>query len=134
MMYLRITCRIASSFLMPLSISLSTSFLNWINSSAIAVLITVRGAAQVYDEPVARNSKRLPVKANGEVRFRSVLSNKMSGILPMSSLISVFSSGVIFLSLTRSSKESSMADRVEPVNTDMTAGGASCAPKRCEFD
>ena len=27
-----------------------------------------------------------------------------------------------------------MADRVEPVNTDMTAGGASCEPSRCEFD
>ena len=52
----------------------------------------------------------------------------------MSSLMSVFSSGVIFLSLTLSSIESSMSDRVEPAKTDITAGGASCAPRRCELD
>ena len=52
----------------------------------------------------------------------------------MSSLISVFSSGVIFFSLTRCSSESSTADSVEPVKTDITAGGASWAPSRCEFD
>ena len=36
--------------------------------------------AQLADEPTARNSKRLPVKANGDVRLRSVLSTMISGI------------------------------------------------------
>ena len=31
--------------------------------------------AELASEPTARNSKRLPVKANGEVRLRSVLSS-----------------------------------------------------------
>ena len=35
-------------------------------------LMSIMAAAQLADEPAARNSKRLPVKANGEVRLRSV--------------------------------------------------------------
>ena len=35
---------------------------------------TVIGAEEFADEPTALNSNLLPVKANGEVRLRSVLS------------------------------------------------------------
>jgi hypothetical protein len=35
------------------------------------VFITVLGQAEVAEDPTARNSNLLPVKANGEVRFRS---------------------------------------------------------------
>ena len=45
----------------------------------------MRALAQLADEPAARNSKRLPVKAKGEVRLRSVLSMSNSGICGMSS-------------------------------------------------
>ena len=48
---------------------------------------------QLAEEPTALNSNLLPVKANGEVRFLSVLSNKISGILPMPNFKTVFSSG-----------------------------------------
>ncbi len=44
---------------------------------------TVIGAAQLVKEPTALNSNLLPVKAKGEVLFLSVLSNKISGILPI---------------------------------------------------
>ena len=45
-----------------------------------AALSTIMAAAQLAEEPTARNSKRLPVKANGEVRLRSVLSSSSVGI------------------------------------------------------
>ena len=42
--------------------------------SATTVLSTVFGSAQETEEPGARNSNLLPVKANGDVRLRSVAS------------------------------------------------------------
>ena len=39
------------------------------------------GAAEFAEEPTALNSNLLPVKANGEVLFRSVLSKSKEGIL-----------------------------------------------------
>ena len=38
--------------------------------------MTIMDAAQLADEPAARNSNRFPVNANGEVRFLSVLSQE----------------------------------------------------------
>ncbi|MNI25806.1 hypothetical protein D3C73_794820 [compost metagenome] len=81
LMYLRTTFKIARSFLMPFLICLSTSVLNSINCAATIAFNTVIGKAEFAEEPTARNSNLLPVKANGEVRFRSVLSNFNSGTL-----------------------------------------------------
>ncbi len=44
---------------------------------------TVIGLEEFAEEPTALNSNLLPVKAKGEVRFLSVLSNKIEGILGM---------------------------------------------------
>ena len=46
------------------------------------VFITVIDSAQFAEEPTALISNLFPVNANGEVLFLSVLSNKISGILP----------------------------------------------------
>ena len=69
------------------------------------------GPPQLADDPTARNSKRFPVNAKGDVRLRSVLSNMISGILPTFNFNSVFSSGLIFRSLTFSTNSSSIPDK-----------------------
>ena len=51
---------------------------------AIAELRAIIAEAQFDEEPGARNSKRLPVKAKGDVRLRSVLSIIRSGICGIS--------------------------------------------------
>ena len=43
----------------------------WSNASARMVLMVTMGPAIDCSEPGARNSNRLPVKANGLVRLRS---------------------------------------------------------------
>ena len=58
----------------------SMSFSRTSIPSATAVLIQVIGNETESFEPAARNSNLLPVKANGEVRLRSVLSLSRSGI------------------------------------------------------
>ncbi|MNE83701.1 hypothetical protein D3C80_1805390 [compost metagenome] len=85
----------ASSFFMSFSsIKVSTSFLKSINCFATIEFKVVIALAQFAVEPTALNSNLLPVKANGEVLFLSVLSNKTSGIFPTTfNLRSVFSSG-----------------------------------------
>ena len=70
----------AEIFGSPFSMSASTSCLNRASCSATAALSAIMALAQFASEPTARNSKRLPVKANGEVRLRSVLSISSSGI------------------------------------------------------
>ena len=98
------------------------------------VFITVIGTAQLMDEPGARNSNLLPVKANGEVRLRSVLSSRISGILPTTfSLSSVFSSGESFPEDTCSSSDNT-DESCEPMKIEMMAGGASFAPKRWSLE
>ena len=47
--------------------------------SATIVLSTIWFIAQFCEEPGARNSNLLPVKANGEVRLRSVVSRGRGG-------------------------------------------------------
>ena len=72
---------IANSFLTPFSKISSTSLRNLINWSATIVFNTVIGAAELAEDPTARNSNLLPVKANGDVLLRSVLSRINEGIL-----------------------------------------------------
>ncbi len=133
-MYSRNTLKIASSFFRFLSlISLSTSILNSFNCFATIVFKTVIGTAQFADEPTALNSNLFPVKANGDVRFRSVLSKRISGILPIIfNFKSVFSSGDNFPLVTFSSS-SSTSDNCFPINTDIIGGGASLAPSLWSF-
>ena len=45
------------------------------------VFSAVIALAQLAEDPTARNSNLLPVKAKGEVRLRSVLSISSSGML-----------------------------------------------------
>ena len=90
-------------------------------------------ALQFAEEPTALNSNLLPVNANGEVRFLSVLSRSISGILPIPSFSSVFCSGLILLSETFLEMSFSMLLRYDPRNTDMIAGGASCPPSLHEL-
>ena len=96
----------------------------------MAALMTIMDAAQLADEPAARNSKRLPVKANGEVRFLSVLSNKMAGIRLMPNCKAFFFSAVSLASPKFWATSSSMCDKCPPKKMDKIAGGASAAPKR----
>ena len=92
--------------------------------------ITVITSAQLADDPTALISNLFPVKAKGEVLFRSVLSNKISGILPTTfNLSSVFSSGDNFPSVTFSNSSNTLKSWV-PINAEIIAGGASLAPKR----
>ena len=55
--------------------------------SATAALRSTIGNAIDCDDPTARNSNLFPVNANGDVRFRSVLSRWISGSLATPSLI-----------------------------------------------
>ena len=96
----------------------------------MAALMTIMEAAQLAEEPAARNSKRFPVKAKGEVRLRSVLSCKMAGIRLIPNCNAFFSSGVSLASLRRATTSSNMWDKWRPKKMDRMAGGASLAPKR----
>ena len=89
------TLKTASSFFRFFdSLRRSTSCLNSFNCFATMVFKTVIGPAQFAEDPTALNSNLFPVKANGEVLLISVLSNSISGILPIIfSFKSVFSFG-----------------------------------------
>src|ERR1700712_3498872 len=88
----------------------------------------VIGLAELAEEPTALNSNLLPVKANGEVRLRSVLSFNICGILgiPCHNKASSF----IFLLILEVSISSKRSLNWLPKNIEMMAGGASLAPKR----
>ena len=90
--------------------------------------------AQFAVEPTALNSNLFPVKAKGDVLFLSVLSNKIWGILPIFNFNSVFSSADNALfSLTLASNWFSTFVNCDPIKTEIIAGGASLAPKRCSL-
>ena len=102
-----------------------------VSCSATAALRVIIAEAQLVSEPTARNSKRLPVKAKGEVRLRSVLSISNSGIEGIPCILKpVFESKMIASSLWLSAILSRAADTCLPRNTEMIAGGASLAPRR----
>ena len=96
------------------------------------MLRTVIAPAQLAEEPTARNSKRLPVKANGEVRLRSVLSINNSGICGIPAILKpLLPLNTISLAPSLLTILSNISDNWRPKNTEMIAGGASLAPKRC---
>ena len=85
----------------------STLFLKSISCSVTIAFRTVVAFAEFDLEPTDLYSNLFPVKANGEVLSLSVLSNKISGILPITfNFKSVFSLGdnLPFETFSRSSK------------------------------
>ena len=122
---------IADVWSSPCSISASTRFLKIVKASAMAALSTSMEQAQLASEPTARNSKRLPVKANGLVLLRSVLSINSSGISGMSNIIPCFPCKVNKSSLSATSIWFNNSVSCVPKNDEIMAGGASFAPNRC---
>ena len=114
----------------PFATRASTRSLKFCKASATAVLSTIIADAQLASEPTARNSKRLPVKANGDVRLRSVLSISSSGISGISICIPVFPLRLNMFSLSAFSICSSRSLICLPRKDEMMAGGASLAPRR----
>ena len=98
--------------------------------SATIVLRTAWLAAQFCEEPGARNSNLLPVKANGEVLLRSVTSLGIGGMVSTPILIAV---RPVFFPARPVSISFITAERSSPRKTEMTAGGASFAPRRWSF-
>ena len=120
----------ACSFCSPEVIRASTSRRNSFSCEATAVLRAIMAQPQLAEEPTARNSKRLPVKAKGDVRLRSVLSTSTSGMCATPSCIRRFSSSTMACSLSAFSSWSSTAESWLPRKTLMMEGGASWAPRR----
>ena len=129
-MHLRITLKRARSLASPPAISASTSALKSMSCSATAALRANMAAPQLADEPTARNSKRFPVKANGEVRLRSVLSSRISGMCDTPNFISFLALMMIPLSSSAFSISLSACVICVPRKMEMMAGGASLAPNR----
>ena len=83
--------------------------------------------AQLWLEPTARNSNLLPVKANGDVRLRSVASRGKSGsVLTPISIVPPF----FELLAPPASICSITSVSCSPRKIEMIAGGASLAPRR----
>ena len=80
-----------------------------------------------WPEPTARNSKRLPVKANGLVRLRSPASLGSLGRVstPISSVPLIFDDLAPPALIC-----SNTSDSCSPRKIEMMAGGASLAPRR----
>src|SRR3954467_1629074 len=96
-------------------------------ASATIVLSTVFGSASDIEDPSARNSNLLPVKANGEVRLRSppcIGSGGSTGVPSPRSEPGVDSPASPF-SIASNTLRSSAPRKIE-----MIAGGASLAPRR----
>ena len=117
----------------PAAMRTSTRVLKSVKASATAVLRAIIALAQLAIEPTARNSKRLPVKAKGEVRLRSVLSIISSGICGMSSFTPCLPSMAKSSSVVECSTRSSSSLTCLPRKEEMMAGGASLAPRRWAF-
>ena len=114
----------------PFATSASTRAAKFVSASATAVLRTIIADAQLASEPTARNSKRLPVKANGDVRLRSVLSISSSGISGISRRMPFLPLKVKRSSLSAFSIWLMRSVSCLPRKEEMIAGGASLAPSR----
>ena len=92
------------------------------------VFNTVLTMATFWEEPAARNSKRLPPYGNGEVRLRSSAGTSIDGMLSVPKLsgffCGVYVPRVPFFTLFMNSVMDG------PRYVDITAGGASMAPRR----
>ena len=129
----RSTSTMAESLLSPFLMRLSTRCLKFWRASATAELRAIIAEAQLAEEPGARNSKRLPVKAKGDVRLRSVLSIIKSGIWGISISMPCLPLRVNRSSLSDSSIWSSSSVSCFPRKLLIMAGGASLPPRRWAF-
>ena len=96
-------------------------------TSATAAFSMILAQAMLFDEPTMRNSNLFPVKANGDVRFRSVVSRRNFGKAGTPNIISVFLTPPKDVSFSIASKTPVSSS---PRKTETMAGGASFAPKR----
>ena len=97
------------------------------NVSATMVLITVLGSAMEALDGTIRNSNLFPVKANGDVRFRSVVSCLNRGRVDTPTFIYVLLWEMLSSPFSICSK---ISVRSSPKKTLMIAGGASSPPSR----
>ena len=97
------------------------------SDSATIVFIATSGPAIDWLDPTARNSNRLPVKANGLVRLRSPASFGSGGSTstPTVNLLLAFDVGSPPFSICSKTVVSCSPRKIE-----MIAGGASFAPRR----
>ena len=105
----------------------SSSSANCSSSSAMMVFRAMLGPAMDWEEPSIRNSNLLPVKAMGEVRFRSVLSWGMGGITSTPTRRDFLPGSEYSVPWMM---DSTTAVSSSPRKMDTTAGGASWAPRR----
>ena len=91
------------------------------------VFIATNGPAIDWFEPTARNSKRLPVKANGLVRLRSPASFGSGGRTSTPTVSVPFPFDEVAPPALICSK---MSVNCSPRKIEMIAGGASLAPRR----
>ena len=124
------TCRMALILASPLLKSVFTRSLKSVSASATAALRAIIVLAGLALEPVARNSKRLPVKAKGDVRLRSVSSTLSSGIWGTSRRTACLPSIWKSSSFVACSILSRSSEICEPKKLEIIAGGASQAPRR----
>ena len=82
-------------------------------------------------EPTIRNSNLLPVKANGDVRLRSVASFMKSG--SVLTPVSKRSPDKLWVAVPVLTSCSITSSSCSPKNTDKIAGGASFAPSLWSF-
>ena len=117
----------ATGFALPATFAFSSSPAMRSTASATIVLSTVIGPEQHTLEPGARNSNLLPVKANGEVRLRSVVSRGRGGSVstPILSFVRPAARAEVPVSMAFITAVSS-----SPRKMEMMAGGASFAPRR----
>ena len=96
------------------------------NASAAIVFKTTLQFDRESWEPSIRNSNLFPVKANGDVRLRSVASLRKSGsvVTPVAN----FSPLILWVASPFFRIWSSTSSSWSPRNTEMTAGGASLPP------
>ena len=101
-----------------------------VKASAAMVFSATFGPAIDWAEPTILNSNLLPVKAKGEVLFRSVLSLGMTGRVSTPTLMKLVAPGVIFCPFEIFSR---ISVNSSPMKMEMMAGGASLAPSRWSF-
>ena len=109
------------------SSAFSSRSANCLSSSAMMVLRAMFGPEMDWEEPSMRNSNLLPVKAMGEVRFRSVLSCGMGGSMSMPTCRVFFP--VSWYSFPRM-MDCTTPSSSSPRKMERMAGGASWAPSR----
>ena len=131
MCFLTISCKIFCRPFWNSAFGRASSFVEISSkASATIVLRMMFGLAQDCDEPAARNSNLLPVKAKGLVLFLSVTSHGSGGRVSTPILMNF-----PFLELLGSPASiwSMMSESCSPRNMEIIAGGASFAPRRWSF-